>query len=186
MVLISTRRLIALALVLAGTASTAQAQEVASTIEQLRVLVRPGSEVRVTVASGRQVKGTIQGFDSTALRLRVHGVDEVLQEPEIRTIRERRDDSLVNGARNGFIVGAALGTWAAFSLAGEDVGWTAVFIPFSIAIYGGMGAGIGVGIDALIRTDDVLFDSAWKASRATVAPIVDRGRKGVRVTLARW
>jgi hypothetical protein len=178
-----------LALVISVTATAgANAQEVASSIEQLRVLVRPGSEVRVTETNGTETKGTIQGFDGSSLHLRVKGGQRVLDESEIRTVTQRRDDSLRNGARNGFITGAVFGALAALSMAGEaEPGWNAVFIPFAVAAYGGIGAGIGVGVDAMIRSDEIVFDSEWKrTSTAAIAPIVERGRTGVRVRVASW
>jgi hypothetical protein len=50
-----------------------------------------------------------------------------------------------------------------------------------------MGAGIGVGIDAMITTDEVIFDSEWRrANAAPIAPIVERGRAGVQVRVASW
>ena len=177
-----------LALVVSATATGAHAQEVASSIEQLRVLVRPGSEVRVTETDGTEIKGTIQGLDGSSLHLRTKGGERVLDESEIRTVSQRRDDSLRNGARNGFITGAVFGALAALSMAGEaEPGWNAVFIPFAVAAYGGIGAGIGVGIDAMIRSDEIIFDSEWKrTSTAAIAPIVERGRTGVRVRVASW
>ena len=178
-----------LALVISATATAgAQAQEVASSIEQLRVLVRPGAEVRVTETDGTKVKGTIQGFDGSSLHLWVKDSLRVLDESEIRTVTERRDDSLRNGARNGFITGAVFGALTALSIAGQaEPGWNAFFIPFAVAAYGGIGAGIGVGIDAMIRSDEVIFDSEFKrASTAAIAPIVERGRAGVQVRVASW
>ena len=175
-------------LTLSAAAASAHAQEVASSIEQLRVLVRPGSEVRVTETNGNEIRGTIQGFDESSLRLRVNGMQRVLDESEVRIVREQRDDSLRNGARNGFAVGAVLGVLGAISVAhGADAGWNAVLIPISVAVYGGMGAGIGVGIDAMITTDEVIFDSEWRrANAAPIAPIVERGRAGVQVRVASW
>jgi hypothetical protein len=189
MTLTALRRGAVVALVLSATvASGAHAQEVASSIEQLRVLVRPGSDVRVTDTAGEEIKGTVQGFDGSSLRLRVNGVQQVLEESQIRTVRQRRDDSLRNGARNGFIAGAVFGALTALSVAGEaDAGWNAVFIPVAVAAYGGIGTGIGVGIDAMIRNDEVIFDSEWKrANAAAVTPIVERGRTGVRIRVASW
>ena len=183
----SWRRVGVAVFIAASTISSVQAQEVASSIEQLRVLVRPGSEVNVTDATGRQLKGTVEGIDSAALRLRVHGIDQVLQEPEIRIVRQRRDDPLTNGARNGFISGAAFGVLTGLAAAGEDPGYAGIYVPVAVAVYGASGTAIGVGSDALIRNDDVIFDSGWKRpSRASVAPIVGHGRKGLQLTLARW
>ena len=79
----------------------------------------------------------------------VNGQRRDLREADVTTIRQRRGDSLQNGALAGLCIGAGL-TAILFALSGDDVngGWAAL----GIAIYGGVGAGIGVGVDALIVT----------------------------------
>ena len=144
--------------------------------------------MRDTETDGTEINGTFQGFDGSSLHVRVKDGLRVLDESEIRTVTERRDDSLQNGARNGFITGVVFGALTALSLAGEgDAGWNAFFIPFAVAAYGGIGAGIGVGIDAMIRTDEIIFDSDRKrTSNTAIGPIVERGRVGLQVRVASW
>jgi len=51
------------------------------------------------------------------------------------------------------------------------------------AVYGGIGAGIGVAIDAMIRTERTIYDAHARRASVGVAPMVGRTRKGVAVTV---
>jgi len=50
-----------------------EAQELAGSFEQLRVLVKTGDTVRVTDGSGQDVRGSIVDLSASALSLRVNG-----------------------------------------------------------------------------------------------------------------
>ena len=55
----------------------------------------------------------------------------------------------------------------------------------AVAIYAGLGAVVGLGIDALIRGHVVVYTARPRVqNRLVVAPIVARGGKGVRLTLS--
>jgi hypothetical protein len=164
---------------LIGICAPADAQEVATTIDQLRVLVRPGDEVTVTDASGNAMKGRISTLSPSSLELIVGGSERTLGESDLRRIRQKRQDPLSNGARNGFLVGGVFGALVGFA-AIREVGTLGVGVmPLAIGLYGGLGAAAGVGIDAMITSDQVIFDSAWK--RKTTMRT-----NAVGVTLARW
>ena len=56
----------------------------------------------------------------------------------------------------------------------------------ALAVYAGLGALAGLGIDALIHRDIVVYTApSLSAQRAyIVAPLLERGRNGVRLTIA--
>jgi len=166
-------KLVVAAGVIAMTAVPSFAAQEARTLDQLRMLVRPGDTITVTGADGADVKGTIEGLSSSELELRVRDVDRRLREADIQRIRQRRDDSLADGARKGFVVGAVLGTLAFASVVGEDGG--AVAGAAFIGIYGMFGAGVGAGLDAMVRHDRTIY------SASAAAP----ARK-ISVRLASW
>jgi hypothetical protein len=57
-------------------------------------------------------------------------------------------------------------------------GWAA----FAVAIYGAAGAGAGAGIDALIRTNQVIYNSsATSAGNLAIVPFIQRARIGAAV-----
>lgn len=101
-------------------------------------------------------------------------------------IRQRRGDSLDNGALIGLATPAgvamiAVGISAARSHSGDaEAGWVAL----GTLLYGGIGAGIGVGVDALIARQRVIFE---RPGLSTVtfrwAPMLARRGGGAALTL---
>jgi hypothetical protein len=159
--------------------ATAEAQHLASSFEQLQVLVKAGDAVTVTDSTGRDLTGKIASLSSSSLTLMVEGTRRDLPESEIRTIRQRRQDSLANGAKWGLGIGAGLGLAAGFALAAGDGNVSAV-IPIIGLVYGGLGAGVGAGIDALVLGNQVIyFKPANTSAKVTVSPLVTRERRGV-------
>jgi len=163
-------------------APAAEAQGVAYTFTELRLLVRPGETISVVDAAGREMTGRIVELWPSKLALRrAAGTHEVL-ERDVQTIWQRRGDSLRNGALWGLGSGAALGGLAALAMLGGHegtTGWAAILAAF----YGGIGAGIGVGVDALVQSRQVIYARpAAEAAPLGVAPIVGGGRAGVAVS----
>ena len=176
-------RVSALCLFFLSAASSGHAQEVANSIEQLRVLVRPGDNVRVMDTSGRELKGRIDRLSASSISVLVGGNTRILQESDILTIRQRKDDRLSDGARNGFIGGALFGVLVGVALREYDGG--GALVTTAALIYGGIGAGIGVGIDGMITSDRIIYDARARSSRANirVGPFMTPERKGVALSL---
>jgi len=165
-----------------ATASMVGAQEVASSFDQLRILVKPKDTVSVTDSSGQEIRGTIAALSSASLELVVDGNRRTFLDSDIRTIRQRRSDSLRNGALWGFGVGTGIGLLGCFSAASESGEFG--LVPPCALVYGGMGAGIGVGVDAMIRRTQVIYSKPTGSSaRLTVSPVVARERKAVLVSV---
>jgi hypothetical protein len=148
-----------------------------ASFDQLRVLVAPGQTVRVTEPSGDSYSGTIVSLSSSALALRVGNSLRQLREDDVTTIRHRRSDPLGNGALWGLGTGFGTGmVMCGRCHVGPGVGMGLWF--------GAMGAGIGVGIDALIRGDVVVFRrSGTSGTRVSVAPQLARSHKSVAVSV---
>jgi len=104
----------------------------------------------------------------------------------VATITVRRADSLRNGALIGLGIGGGLVLVGCLASAESgDAGWCVL----GAAVYGGIGAGIGVGIDALIPGKKILAYRAPGAAglshaRLSVAPVVTPRAKGVAVSFA--
>jgi hypothetical protein len=176
------RRASALCLLLLCTAGRGHAQELANSIEQLRVLVRPGDNVRVTDTSGREIKGKIDRLSSSSISLLVGGHARTLDEGEIATIRQRKDDRLSDGARNGFIGGAAFGLLVGLTVLDHGGG---AFVTTAALVYGGLGASMGVGLDALVTHEQIVYDARERSpsAKVRVAPFMTPERKGVALSL---
>lgn len=175
----------ALCLILLAAPSLAQAQEVATSFEQLKGLVKNGDSVTVTDPTGGQVKGKIADLSPSSLALLVSGRRRELTEGDVTMIRQRRNDPLTNGALWGGLVGAAIGFGTVAAMTCDGCSWEPASFPLLIgALFGGMGAGVGVGIDALVRGQQVIYSrGAASTPRVRVAPLLDRERKGVFLSL---
>ena len=75
-----------------------EAQGVASSFDQLAVLVKPGDKISVVDVTGREAEGRIGTLSRDALTLVTKAGPRVLGEGDVAQIRQRRDDSLKNGA----------------------------------------------------------------------------------------
>jgi hypothetical protein len=162
----------------------AAAQE-ARSFEQLQVLVKPGDRIFVTDKAGNETEGRVEGLSRSALSLRTKTSTKDWTESDVSRIRQWRHDSLKNGAIIGTGVGLGLGIAGALIFCGEfgDCGGEAAA---AIAVYGGIGAGIGVGIDALIPSKRTVFTGGPQTAlgRFKVKPIVSSSRKGVAVAFS--
>ena len=73
-------------------------------------------------------------------------------------IKQRRSDSLANGALIGVAVGGSLGALGAIVLCHEGCkGEDGVLVAGVVAVYAGIGTAIGVGIDALVRPRQTIY-----------------------------
>jgi hypothetical protein len=175
-------RSLQIAALLLLTISPAEAQQIAGTFDQLRVLVRPGDTLTVTDSTGQRVRGRLTELSASSLRLDVSGGLRQFQDSDVDTIEKRGADSLKNGALTGMAIsgGFAVLGMAMTGVASEEPG----VVVAATLLYCGIGAGIGAGIDALIEGRHVIYASSNSAStRLAIAPILSRSRKGVLLSL---
>lgn len=148
-------RLVAIAVVALGFASGAGAQELAGSFDQLRVLVKTGDTIRVTDDAGHETAGKLMDLTPESLALLVNGHRRDFRDNDVDVVRQRRQDSLANGALWGFGVGAGLGLLAAASWCEYEC--NPGLVALVTTLYGGVGAGVGVGIDAMIVRNQVIY-----------------------------
>jgi hypothetical protein len=161
-----------------ATAQTAQS------FEQLQLLVKPGDKVSVTDPLGVVTEGKIEGLSSALLRLRVNSAIQDLSESDVKMIRQRRNDSLKNGALIGTGIGAGIGVIYAIACATYDC--TAGETAGGALIYTGFGAAIGVGVDALIKSKETIYLGRTKVTLnlRSIKPILSPKRKGVAMSFS--
>jgi hypothetical protein len=167
-------------LCMAALPSIAVAQGIAKNLDELRLLVRVGESVAVTDASRTEVSGKILSLSTSVLTLEVAGRPRAFKEAEITRITQRRGDSLGNGALWGLGAGAGLvALTIATSGHGPD-GWATV----ALLVYGGIGTGIGVGVDAMVTRREVIFERPAGSTTFDLIPLLTGGRKGavLRIT----
>jgi hypothetical protein len=162
----------------------AAAQEPVRDFSQLNTRLKPGDTVWVTDAQGREVKGEIVDLAPDSLTLKA-GPARRFGPADATLIRQRRHDPLWNGALIGFAVGGGLG----LGLGNFSGSWSWGDAAVGALMIGAIGAGIGVGIDALIPGRKVVAYRApgpggASSARLSVAPVITPRAKGAAVLLA--
>jgi len=163
----------------------AAAQEPVRDFTQLNTRLKPGDKVWVTDAQGREIKGRIVALGTDVLTLDAGG-SKTFSAGDVRLVMERRHDSLASGALIGLGVGG-LGTGLAClaSMEEPDRGWC---LPIAV-VYGGIGAAIGLGIDAMIPGKNLVAYRAPGApstasARLSIAPLITPRAKGLAVAFS--
>lgn len=172
---------------LSSLATAGQAQELAGSFEQLRVLVKTGDTVRVTDSRGQQLRGSIAELSSSSLALQIADSRRTFLESDIAAIHQRRNDSLANGAKWGFVVGVGLGVLGGIAIVSEYDDGGAALIPILGLVYGAIGAGAGAGVDAMYRSEQAIYAPRAAPSKVTLRPILTPTGRGLLAsfTLAR-
>jgi hypothetical protein len=160
----------------------AQAVEQAASFEQLQMLVRPGDEITVIDDNGTNLRGTLTSLSSSSLQLVIGRAQRTFEQSQVRTIRQRRGDSLANGAWTGLAVGMVIPAIALLALHDECY-CTAAEVAGVLGAYGGLGAGIGVGIDALVRRTKTIYSAPTAAGRVRLTPTLTRDGTAMSVTI---
>ena len=163
----------------------AAAQEPVRDFTLLNTRLVPGDTIWVTDAQGREVKGRIAALGADAITLEGGG-SRTFASPDVTTIYVRRGDSLGNGALIGLGVGGlGIGLACVAGTDDQDQGWCLM----AAVVYAGIGAAIGVGIDAMIPGKKLVAYRApgltgSSATRLSLAPFVTPRSKGVTVSFA--
>lgn len=161
--------------------ASALAQLPASTLDQLSLIVRKGDLVTVRDQTGTSTRGTITEVSADQLVVDTAGVVRRWSAGELRDVRRRTGDSVLNGAIFGAAIGGGLVSLA--YLDNECRGDPACAL--AVLVYAAIGAGAGAGIDALIRANRLIYRSSGSRVSWSVAPAfsVHKRRAGVQITL---
>ena len=125
-----------------------------ATFQDLALLVNPGDRIAVTDDTGRVLQGDLVDISPSALSVLVAGTRDDLQESKYTVTRQRRQDSLKNGALLGFLAGA--GSTAAALALSDGYFYPVQWATFPL-IMGGAGAGIGILVDSMITKSTLIF-----------------------------
>jgi hypothetical protein len=161
----------------AGSATSAQTPQKAS----LETALIPGMMVWITDSGGREAKTRIVGVSGDIVTTTAGNDIRRLRTTDVMRVRVRHSDSVINGALIG--AGAALASGLFLCSLTEpwencrdDVG--------PMFRIGAIGAGVGIGIDALIRGRRTIYEAAPGSTRLRAAPIVVRHAGGLQVSLS--
>ena len=175
-----------------GSGSTPEAASAQTDADEIRRRVKEGQKILIVDDQARELTGRIGELRADALMLLVDR--KRTDVPYDRILRiDRPRDGLSNGALIGFGVGAALGLAAVISEESDDCEPTGAFFecgdPTGAAylvaplVLGGIGAGIGVAVDALIRREPNLY-RRHGATRISLSPALARDRRGVAISVS--
>ena len=152
----------------------------AQSFEQLQVLVKPGDSIYFRDSTGATSKAKILGLSPSSLQVMTKSGIRDLFEADVSEIKQWRNDSLANGALIGLAGGAAVGIIGAvaYCSGGERCSGVAP----AIMGWSALGAGIGVGIDALIPHKLTIYSGGGRISHhLEFGPVLGPSRKGVAV-----
>ena len=171
--------------VLFASPRVAAAQEPVASFDQLNTRLKPGDTIWVTDAQGREVKGKIVDVAPGVLTLKADGA-KTYTSGDVNLIRERQHDSLANGTLIGLGVGGlGVGLACLASVDGDEKGWCLA----AALVYGGVGAAVGLGIDAMIPGKKLVAYRAPRTpgssqSRLSIAPVITPRAKGMAVAFS--
>lgn len=162
-------------------------QEPVKSFDQLNTRLKVGDTIIVTDPQGREHKGMVLQISPTALTLDSREGQKLTMSSDVQLVQDRPHDSLKNGALIGLACGVALGGVAAANCAEEGCEFSPA-ATFAIAggFYGGIGAAIGTGIDALIpgKKRVVYRASEGKsAAQLMLTPVVTSRTKGIALSV---
>ena len=157
------------------------AQTPSVTQPSLEQVLNPGRTVWITESNGRERKTRIISVADDVVTTAGDGTVRRLQTTDITRIRAPHFDSVLNGALIG--AGAAVASGLLFCTAMEpwencrdEVG--------PMFLIGATGAGIGIGIDALIRGRQTIYEAPKASARVRAVPIIGRHVAGFNVSFS--
>jgi hypothetical protein len=130
------------------------AQEPATSLDQLKILLKTGDKVTLMDLSGQSITGRVERITPEALDLRVKDKVQTFDEKDLRQITQKKQDSVLNG----ILIGAAVGFGATLpvylGIADEDEKGVAVA---ASALWGLIGGGIGALVDASVTQKHLIY-----------------------------
>jgi hypothetical protein len=146
----------------------------------LESALTPGGTVWITDSGGREERMRIIGVSGNLATVAVGDDTRQLSMTDIVRVRARHSDSVLNGA----LIGAGAAVAAGLYLCNVTEPWENCRDDFGPMFrIGALGAGIGAGVDALIRGRTTIYERERGAARLQAAPIVGRHAGGLQVSL---
>ena len=148
----------------------------ASLIEDLALRVNLGDQLRIEDRSGASAIGRLDRLTDDEITLHTSVGDKHFTRETVRQVALRRQP-----LRVAVLIGAGVGTVAGAVAActGSDREECAD----APIIVGALGAGVGLGVGALIHRTTIVYPELEK--RTSVLPVISRGAVGVRASV-RW
>ena len=174
----STQRVAQLVIIFFVSAGSAAAQAPRAADPDLAAALMPGTTVWITEAGRREEKMRLVSVSGDIVTTAANGETRRIRIADVRRVRARHSDSVINGALIGAGVAVASGLFVCrltepWENCRDDVG--------PMFRIGAAGAGIGIAIDALIRGRRTLYESVEGSTKLEAAPVIARRGAGVAV-----
>jgi hypothetical protein len=173
-------RLFLVAFFAAACASAVSAQTAQPAQPDGQSALTPGMTVWITESGGREQKARVVAVSGDAVTTAAGEERRTVPWTDIARVRARRSDSVLNGALIG--AGAAVASGLFYCRMMEP--WDICNDPGPLFRIGAIGAGIGIGVDALIRGRTTIYEAAHGSTRLHAAPIIGPHTAGVRVSVS--
>jgi len=170
-----------LVLLFASCDSAVSAQTPREAKPNLKTTLIPGMTVWITDSGGREMKVRIVGVSGDFVITTAGDGTRRLRTTDVMRVRARHFDSVLNGALIGAGAAVATGLFLCrltepWENCRDDVG--------PMFRIGAVGAGIGIGIDALIRGRKTIYEGAPASTQLYAVPLVARRTAGLQVSLS--
>ncbi len=133
--------------------------------------------VWITDAIGREEKARIVGVSGGIVTITGGGAIRCLRTSEISRVSVRQPDTVISGA----LIGAGAAVASGLFVCRLTEPWE-VCRDIGVRI-GAIGAGVGIGIDALIHRRRIIYEAPPRTMRLRTLPIVARRAAGLQLTL---
>lgn len=139
----------------------ALAQEPASSPGELRQIVKVDESATIVTTDGHRLTGSVEAVTDTALIVRMRSGTEALPFERVKEVIVRRHDPLWNGILIGMGIGAVAGLIPDYY---DDCKECHDSLYGSIAF----GAGVGLLVDALVRSGRLVYRAPGKEGRISL------------------
>jgi hypothetical protein len=153
----------------------------ASAQTQTTDVFNPGSTVWITDATGEEQKARILSVSGDTVTATVGDDTRRFDTNDITRVRARKTDSVLNGALIGAGVAVASGLVFCRMMESWDVCRTSIGPMLRI---GALGAGIGIGVDALIRGRKTIYEARPGSASISATPLVGRRAGGLQFSVS--
>ena len=158
-------------------ADPAFAQEPASSPSELRQIIKVDEGAIIVTTDGHRLTGSVEAVTDTALIIRMKSGTEVLSFERVEEVIVRRHDPLWNGILIGMGIGAVAGLIPDYYDDCEEC---------HDSLYGSIafGAGVGLLVDALIRSRRVVYRAPETGARISLDWQITSRRTGMALRLS--
>jgi len=179
----STHRLLVLLAFLSLGTPGVHAQEPATSLDQLNLILGNGDKITLVDSSGQKVTARVNRLGPDGLDLNVSDKVRTFTENEIRQITRGKSDSPLNG----FLIGAGTGFGLTLplnlALVNDDEKGAAVA---ASALWGLIGGGIGALVDACVHGEQLVYfrprsNVSWSISPFS-GPLYKSPRRGIQAS----